>query len=115
MIIADENINHRIILEIRKIPLNVISIQEEYSGISDEEVIEFSKNPPRLIITEDKDFGEWVFAHDVRDISVIFLRYHHSQLIEIISILVSLLKQNLTQLFGKFTTITTKKIRTRIL
>ncbi|MEJ7664312.1 MAG: hypothetical protein WKG07_34725 [Hymenobacter sp.] len=27
---------------------------------------------PRLILTEDKDFGEWVFAHDIRDIAASF-------------------------------------------
>ncbi len=26
--------------------------------------------------TEDKDFGEWVYAHHISGISVIFLRYH---------------------------------------
>lgn len=27
------------------------------------------------ILTEDKDFGEWVFAHHVQGLSVLFLRY----------------------------------------
>jgi hypothetical protein len=26
-------------------------------------------NPRRIILTEDKDFGEWVFAHGVKDVN----------------------------------------------
>ena len=53
MIIADENIDYGIIKAIRKINIEVLSISELYSGISDEEVIKLSINPPRIIITED--------------------------------------------------------------
>ena len=111
MIVADENVHRKIINEIRKIPIEVLSIQETFSGIVDEEVIAISKNPHKIIITEDKDFGEWVFAHNEKNISVILLRYHQSQLEEIISILISQLKQNINNFIGKFTTITPKKVR----
>lgn len=113
MILADENINHKIIMEIRKIPIEVLAISENCPGISDEKVIELSKNPTKLILTEDKDFGEWVFAHNEKNISVILLRYQHYQLEEIIKILIKQLKQNFHDFFGSFTTITTKSLRLR--
>ncbi|WP_369008982.1 DUF5615 family PIN-like protein [Larkinella terrae] len=55
----------------------------------DADVIESSRNPPRIILTEDKDFGEWVFSHQVNDISVIFLRYHFKDTQEITNTLVA--------------------------
>jgi hypothetical protein len=66
-------------------------------------------------LTEDKDFGEWVFAHNIKDISVILLRYHFQDTELIRDILVKILTESYDDLFGKFTTITTNKIRIRAL
>jgi predicted nuclease of predicted toxin-antitoxin system len=115
MILADENIDPRFITAIRSIPIDVFSIQEHYRGISDEEILEISKNPPRIILTEDKDFGEWVFAHHISEVSVIFLRYDTPDIEKIISEVVSLLRRDKENLFGKFTTVTSRKIRTRLI
>ena len=100
MILADENINTRIIEEIRKIPVEVFSIVENYQGISDEEVIILSKSPPRIILTEDKDFG-------------ILLKYKFNELNVITEVLINKLSQNISQFSGSFTTITPKSIRIR--
>ncbi|PKK38091.1 hypothetical protein BWI96_03150 [Siphonobacter sp. SORGH_AS_0500] len=75
MILADENIDHNLIEALRSVGIEVMSIYEEFRGISDYSIIEISRNPSRIILTEDKDFGEWVFAHQVKDISVVLLRY----------------------------------------
>ena len=81
----------------------------------DEAVIALSKNPPRIILTEDKDFGEWVYAHHEQQISVIFLRYHVSERAKIMRILLELIRQKGEELYGKFTTLTPQKIRIRSL
>ncbi|WP_394330804.1 hypothetical protein [Niabella ginsenosidivorans] len=33
-----------------------------------------------LLLTENKDFGEWVFAHPIKDLSVLSLRYRFTEL-----------------------------------
>lgn len=73
MILADENLHPRLIQSLRGADVDVFSVKEHNRGISDEEIITFSKNPPRIILTEDKDFGEWVFAHHEKSISMILL------------------------------------------
>lgn len=115
MILADENISHQLIHWLRSKEIEVYSVGEQQQGIMDEEVIALSRNPPRIILTEDKDFGEWVYAHQEQSISVIFLRYHVSEALEIRQILLNLIKEKGQELFGKFTTITTRKIRIRSL
>lgn len=115
MILADENIDQQLIDWLRNSGLEVLSVREKSPGIRDEEVIALSKNPPRIILTEDKDFGEWVYAHQEQTISVIFLRHHFSEATEIRQILLDLLQEKGKELFGKFTTLTTKKIRIRSL
>ncbi|WP_394333825.1 hypothetical protein [Spirosoma endophyticum] len=75
--------------------------------------MESSRNPPRIILTEDKDFGEWVFAHNVKDISVLFLRYYFKETEAMRHVLIKLLTERLTELAGCFTTLTIQKIRIR--
>jgi len=113
MLIADENIDFRIIDALRHEGLEVYSIYEELRGISDFEVIELSHKTGFTILTEDKDFGEWVFAHKIEGISVILLRYTFIETEEITNALLQVLKMKNLELNGLFTTITTKKIRQR--
>ncbi|KQS25395.1 DUF5615 family PIN-like protein [Dyadobacter sp. Leaf189] len=113
MILADENIDHSVIEAIRNEGFEVYSIYESNRGFLDEEIIEFSRNPPRIILTEDKDFGEWVYAHHISGISVIFLRYHFLETEAVTKILIKLLNERTDELYDHFTTITIKKIRSR--
>lgn len=113
MILADENIDHSLIAALRAAGYSVESVYEAHRSITDEAVISLSRNPLRLILTEDKDFGEWVFAHGIRDISVIFLRYHFRDTAELIATLLELLRTRLPDLQGAFTTVGVHKIRIR--
>lgn len=113
MILADENTHTELITALRKIPVDVLSIKESYRGMQDEEIILLAKTANRIILTEDKDFGEWVFAHKTKGISVIFLRYHFTETSQIIKIVSAMLKSGTEKMYSKFTTITTRKIRSR--
>jgi predicted nuclease of predicted toxin-antitoxin system len=115
MILADENIDSHIVFILRSNGIEVSFIKEDHQGVSDEDVIRLSKVPPRIILTEDKDFGEWVYAHRETDISVILLRYSFQEREKISSILLNLITSKGKDLYGKFTTITTQKIRIRSL
>lgn len=53
----------------------VLSISETFPQISDEKVAEIAKQYNGILITEDKDFGELIFAYQIKNLSVIFLRY----------------------------------------
>ena len=58
MILADENIDHRVIAALRAAGYSVAAVYESHRSVSDEAIIQLSRNPPRIILTEDKDFGE---------------------------------------------------------
>lgn len=112
MIIADENIPLPIIEQLRVLKIETFSIFEERRGISDKEIIALAQNPPRIILTEDKDFGDLVFAYNHDNVSVILLRYHFSEMEKIISILINFLQNNSIE-NHMFVVITTKNIRIR--
>jgi predicted nuclease of predicted toxin-antitoxin system len=112
MILADENIPFEITKSLREQGFEVTSIYETARGISDEQIIELALKHDYLLLTEDKDFGEWVFAHHAKGLSVLFLRYSFDELQDIKLALIYLLKtQTLKRPF--FATITAKKIRVR--
>ena len=54
---------------------DVIAIAELMSGIADEKVIELAASERRLLLTEDKDFGQLVFAAAKQNSGVILTRY----------------------------------------
>lgn len=114
MILADENLDQRIINALRAHGYAVDSVAELHRSVDDYQVIELARQvPPRIIVTRDRDFGEWVFAHDVRDISVIYLRYAAPDTALITEALLGLLSKEIVTPKGMFCTVTTQKIRLR--
>ena len=112
MIIADENIPLPIIEALVKNKIETISIFDNHRGISDTEIIKLAQNPPKIILTEDKDFGDLIFAYNQNQVSVILLRYHYSELEKISSILLKFLLNHTIENYS-FVVITTKSIRIR--
>ncbi len=112
MIIADENIFRALIESLRNEGYDVISIFESYRGMDDASIAAFSLNPPRIVITEDKDFGKLVFEDKADVTGIVFLRFLNTERSLIINKLLSFLKnENLLSFTGKFVTITPDKIR----
>ena len=66
MIIADENIFRALITSLRNNGYEVFSIFEELRGLSDISISKLSLNPPRIILTEDKDFGSLFLNKEFR-------------------------------------------------
>ena len=115
MIIADENIFDIIILALESEGYDVLSIKNSsFRGISDYDVIGLSINPPKIIITEDKDFRDIVFLENKKVTAVILLRYKAFERPEIIKELILFLKgESLKSLANNFVTISLGKIRIR--
>ncbi len=79
MIVFDENVEEYWIQLIKTKGYEYLSIREKYQGVSDYKVIEIARNVKGLLVTEDKDFGELLFAHKVEKLAVLFMRYDQPQ------------------------------------
>jgi len=112
-ILADENVNYRIIKDLRSNDYKVYSIFEESRGITDLQVLQKSVDLNALLITEDSDFGEWIFSFHKSNNGVIFLRYRYDRLEELTEKLLLVLDKHNKKLYNKFTVITHQKIRVR--
>jgi len=82
-------------------------------GIPDDEVLNLAKSHDAILITEDRDFGEWVFAHGRQGVSILYIRYRNEELEAITDALRTILSNQSQNLRGKFIVITPKKIRIR--
>ncbi len=112
-ILADENVDFRIVRKLTEAGFEIISVLKCCSGISDKEVLKLAKKHNALLLTEDSDFGEWIFSHKEKTTGVIFLRYKPFEYENISNLLIKIIKKYDIKLYDKFTTITTKKIRIR--
>ena len=112
-IVADENVDFRIIKKLREKNFEVLSIFESHSGITDNQVLEITRNSNAFLLTEDSDFGELVFSHKEKNVSVIFLRFVQTDVQKITDSLIHTLNQYGFTLANKFVVITPKKIRIR--
>ena len=116
-ILADEGFNGNFVRELREVGFDIEWIVETNAGILDEEVIEIAKANNQILLTEDKDFGEWVFAHQATGLTIVFVRYKAEDILEIIESLVLILKElegsKSYENIYEFITISRGKIRRR--
>lgn len=113
--IADESLNKKLVDALREAGYSITYIAEKSPGISDEEIVLNSLNPPEIILSEDKDFGELIYHRNVSAIGVILLRYSPIELYGIQKQLLGFLNEYKTKLQGKFVVISLNKIRIRTL
>ncbi|MBX9946001.1 MAG: DUF5615 family PIN-like protein [Reyranella sp.] len=58
--LADENVARPIVEGLRAAGLDVESIGETKAGASDSQVVEAARQGGRVLVTEDRDFGEMI-------------------------------------------------------
>ena len=90
---------------------DVSGIADSATGIQDEEVIALALRENRILLTEDKDFGQLVYAHGCQALGVIFLRYHFPDRQEIAGRVVQLVRRLGDHLIGAFVTVQKDRIR----
>jgi predicted nuclease of predicted toxin-antitoxin system len=73
--LADESCDFRVVRALRENGHDVLAVCEFAKRIQDSDVIDLSKREDRILITEDKDFGQLVYAHGHGSRGVILLRY----------------------------------------
>jgi len=112
-ILVDESVDFRIVKKLRREGFDVISVLEKFRSIPDKKVLELAKEYNAILLTEDSDFGEWVFSHKEKSVGIIFLRYKPNDMEKISNSLVYILNKYKDTLSSKFAVIKVNKIRIR--
>ena len=111
--LADESCDFMIVKTLRDAGHDVLAVSEITPRAEDSEVIRLAVSENRILLTEDKDFGQWVYAHGQKAIGVIFLRYPSSTREQISKDVGNLIKQQAENLERCFITVQPGRIRIR--
>ena len=88
-------------------------MSEALPAAPDKEVLRFAAKQNRIIITEDSDFGEWVFAHQERIKGVLFIRFQVNVRSKLGEAILSLIENHGEELVGSFTVLEPGRARIR--
>ena len=113
--LADESCDFAVVRELQSAGHDVLCVSEISPRAYDSEVVKLAVREKRIVLTEDKDFGQLVYAYGQKTSGVIFLRFPTSARKEISKGIVELINQQGENLIGCFITIQPGQIRiTRI-
>ena len=76
--LADESCAGPVIQALREAGHDVKTIAEQEKGATDEQVLQYALHENRVLITEDRDFGELVYARGQSSSGVILVRFPSS-------------------------------------
>lgn len=111
--LADESCDFSVIRALRQVGYAVKAIAEISPSLPDEDVLALAVAENRLLITEDKDFGEWVFAHQHAMTGVLLIRYPASMRSVMVAAVIDLMGQHATEIDGSFTVLEPGRARIR--
>ncbi|MDD5472520.1 MAG: DUF5615 family PIN-like protein [Candidatus Methanoperedens sp.] len=90
---------------------DVISVFDELRGADDRDVIQKAFEQNRILITNDKDFGELVFREKKPHKGVILLRLEDERAANKIAVIERLLEKHGKSLSGNFIVVTETTVR----
>jgi predicted nuclease of predicted toxin-antitoxin system len=73
--LADESCDFRVVRALRAAGHDVVAIAESAPGAEDDAIIDEAVREQRIFITEDRDFGQLVYAAGKASRGVILLRF----------------------------------------
>jgi len=90
---------------------DVFSVYDETRGIDDNKIIEIAQAEERILITNDRGFGEKVFRERRPHHGVVFLRLANERSANKIRVLDQLISQHSDALSSRFVVVTETRIR----
>lgn len=111
--LADESCDFAIVKRLRSTGFDVKAVVEDMPGESDPLILRAAVVDERILLTEDKDFGEWVFAHKKVTSGVVLVRYPSDTRTRMIDYIVELVDKHGDELLGKFTVLEPGRARIR--
>jgi predicted nuclease of predicted toxin-antitoxin system len=112
-ILADEGFDKPIVDLLRKNGFSVLYILETNRGANDDVILAMANKDKRILITQDKDFGELVFRLKNVHYGVILIRLEGYKPGLKAEIVLNLLNKHKTNLIEAFTVIQPNAIRIR--
>jgi predicted nuclease of predicted toxin-antitoxin system len=111
--LADESCDVAVVRAIREAGHDVTSVRDTMRGAPDRAVLDQALRERRLLLTEDKDFGELVFANGAPALGVLLLRYPTAARSRIVRRVIDFVTVRAAELDGAFVVIEPSRSRIR--
>jgi len=109
--LADESCDFAVVRALRGIGHDVLAVSEIYPRAEDSFVINLALKKGRILITEDKDFGQLVFAYGRKTRGIILIRYPSKNRRKLSEDMVNVIKRFGRHLKGNFLTVRPGQVR----
>jgi len=99
--LADENFPRKAVESLQKKNIDIVSVSEIAPGAKNGEVARLAVKGKRVLLTFDKDFGEWVYKEGI-SVGVVLFRLSHfneQELVRLVSETLLEIKENLQEAF----------------
>lgn len=112
-LVADEGVDKPIVDALRSAGFDVLYILETNQGADDKFILSLANKEQRILLTQDKDFGELVFRLKMAHYGVILIRLYGYKPFDKAEIIVKLCLLHRDELINAFTVIQPNAIRIR--
>jgi predicted nuclease of predicted toxin-antitoxin system len=109
--VADESCDFAVVRALRAASHDVIAIVESSSRSEDDEVLRLARDSERILLTEDKDFGELVYARALANCGVILFRFPARARDKIADAALNVVNKMNDRLSSRFTVVQPGRIR----
>jgi predicted nuclease of predicted toxin-antitoxin system len=111
--LADENIDRRLVAQLREFGHVVVQTAESHAGLGDAAVLRLAFDSDAALITEDKGFGELVLARNLPCRGLVLLRLNELTRTEAVQLAAATIDALSERLLGHVTVIQPAVVRSR--
>ncbi|MBI5482814.1 MAG: DUF5615 family PIN-like protein [Deltaproteobacteria bacterium] len=111
--LADESVERAVVALFRDGGHDVVYIAEVSPGAEDDAVLDLADGDDRILVTNDKDFGELVFLKGQSAAGIVLVRVGAERTASKLAAVERLLRTDLSRLEGHFTVLGEHRIRRR--
>lgn len=111
--LVDECTDIQLVELLRANGFDVLYVMETMHGAKDDVILSRAYTEERILLTEDKDFGELVFRLRKPAIGIVLLRFNPGEEAQKAARLHQLLQNSTITLVGAFVVVESDRIRTR--
>lgn len=112
-LVADEGVDKPIVEALRREGFDVLYILETYRGAEDDTILSLSNDLQRVLLTQDKDFGELVYRLKQAHFGVVLIRLEGYSPQLKAEITLNVFTEYMSELVNAFTVIQPNAIRIR--
>jgi predicted nuclease of predicted toxin-antitoxin system len=113
--LAEESCDFAAVRALRTAGFDVLSVAEASAGADDERVIALALRERRILLTEDKDFRQLVFAAGSKCLGVMLIRFPASARSTVAARMLELVRKHADRLTGGFVVLQPERIRISVL